>query len=100
MGETLTGLGAVGVDLFLAYVQDRPMPGHPLIPLLQVTSNRQAQAAYAADLDGFLAEPSERWAGNLLGLVVETLSRSYAPRLSASGNTQFQITRGLLGISM
>ncbi len=99
-GETLTGLGAVGVDLFLAYVQDRPMPGHPLIPLLQVTSNRQAQAAYAADLDGFLAEPSERWAGNLLGLVVETLSRSYAPRLSASGNTQFQITRGLLGISM
>lgn len=76
------------------------MPGHPLIPLLQVTSNLQAQATYAPDLDADLSNSSAVWAYQLLGLLVETLSRRYTPRLTASGNTQFQITRGLLGISM
>lgn len=98
--ETLTGLGAAGIDLILATVHDRPMSGHPLIPVLQVTANAEINPNYAADLDAVLTESSDAWAETLLNLVIDTLARRYRPQLSMNGNTQFQITRGLLGVSL
>ena len=35
----------------------------------------------------------------LLRLVLDTASRRYTPRLMAQGNVDFQLTRGLLGVS-
>ena len=97
--EMLTGIGAAGVELILAHVSDHPMSGHPLLPVLQVTSNPAISPAYETDLDAVLTEP-DNWTQQLLDLVVDTLARRYSPRLSASGDTQFQITRGLLGVSL
>ena len=37
---------------------------------------------------------------DLLALIVEVASRGYIPKLHSKGNTDFQLTRGLLGISM
>ncbi|MCA0453695.1 MAG: UxaA family hydrolase [Chloroflexi bacterium] len=95
-GEILTGLGAGGIELILAHV-DNPMAGHPLLPVLQVGST--AHTDNQTDLDATY-DPSSDWAVTLLNLVVETLARRYTPHLSNSDNTQFQITRGLLGVSL
>ncbi len=98
--EMLTGLGATGVELIVAHVSDHPMSGHPLLPVLQVTSNPDINPDYATDLDAVLTQPDSDWTQQLLDLVVDTLARRYTPRFSASGDTQFQITRGLLGVSL
>jgi hypothetical protein len=36
----------------------------------------------------------------MLRAVAAVASREYTPRLFAAGNTDFQFTRGLLGVSM
>ncbi len=36
----------------------------------------------------------------MLDIVAAVASREYTPRLFGAGNTDFQFTRGLLGVSM
>lgn len=98
--EALTGLGAAGVNLMLAHVGEHPLQGHPLIPMLQVSAVAAVTAAYGEDLDARLDASSPDLSAELLHLLVEAGSRRLRPRLWESGNTDFQITRGLLGVSM
>ncbi|MCE2413340.1 UxaA family hydrolase [Candidatus Poribacteria bacterium] len=93
--ETLTGLGATGVDLALAHIVGAPLQSHVMVPLIQVSTDATTQANYGADLDLETADVDE-----LLALVIEVASRQYTPKLHGKGNTDFQLTRGLLGISM
>ena len=93
--ETLTGLGATGVDLALAHIVGAPLQSHVMVPLIQVSTDATTQANYGADLDLTTADVDE-----LLALVIEVASRQYTPKLHGKGNTDFQLTRGLLGISM
>ena len=93
--ETLTGLGATGVDLALAHIVGAPLQSHVMVPLVQVSTDATTQATYGADLDLETANVDE-----LLVLIVEVASRQYTPKLHGKGNTDFQLTRGLLGISM
>ena len=93
--ETLTGLGATGVDLALAHIVGAPLQSHVMVPLVQVSTNAGTQANYGADLDLTSTDVDE-----LLALIVEVASRQYTPKLHGKGNTDFQLTRGLLGISM
>ena len=93
--ETLTGLGATGVDLALAHIVGAPLQSHVMVPLIQVSTDATTQAAYGVDLDLATADVDD-----LLALIVEVASRKYTPKLHGKGNTDFQLTRGLLGISM
>ena len=93
--ETLTGLGATGVDLALVHIVGTPLQSHVMVPLIQVSTDAATQADYGADLDSISADIDE-----LLALIVEVASRQYTPKLHGKGNTDFQLTRGLLGISM
>ena len=93
--ETLTGLGATGVDLALAHIVGAPLQSHVMVPLLQVSTDAITQANYGADLDLATADVDK-----LLALIVKVASRQYTPKLHGKGNTDFQLTRGLLGISM
>ena len=93
--ETLTGLGATGVDLALTHIVGAPLQSHVMVPLIQVSTDAATQANYGADLDLVTADVDD-----LLALVVEVASRQYTPKLHGKGNTDFQLTRGLLGISM
>ena len=93
--ETLTGLGATGVDLALAHIVGAPLQSHVMVPLIQVSTDATTQANYGADLDLTTADVDD-----LLALIVEVASRQYTPKLHGKGNTDFQLTRGLLGISM
>ncbi len=98
-GEMLTGIGAAGVSVIVAHIDQQPMFGHPLIPVLQITTDSVSATRYASELDGALA-PDDHLPQHLLDLVGDTLTRVYTPRVTQIGNTDFQITRGLLGVSL
>ena len=93
--ETLTGLGATGVDLALAHIVGAPLQSHVMVPLIQVSTDATTQATYGADLDLTTADVDD-----MLALIIEVASRQYTPKLHSKGNIDFQLTRGLLGISM
>lgn len=95
--ETVTGLGATGVDVVLMHAADRPTAGHPMIPTAQVTSG-----ATGADFDRVVEAGGDvdAMTGELLELVLDVASGRTTPVLSGQGYDAFQITRGLTGISL
>lgn len=98
--ETLTGLGASGAGVMLAHVGSRPVQGHPMIPLIQVSSCEEIKKGFEQDLDLILEGNPGSWSQEMLKLICAVASRVYVPRLQVQGNTDFQLTRGLLGVSM
>lgn len=98
--ETLTGLGATGVDVIVAYVADHPLQTHPMIPLLQITDRPEINRAYGPDLDLWLEGSPAAWPSRIVERIAEVAAHAYAPRLYQMGNIDFQVTRGLLGVSM
>jgi hypothetical protein len=98
--ETLTGLAATGVEVILAHIGEQPMQSHPLVPVVQVTSNPAVSAAFGADLDLALSGEAASWNDQILSLLVATLQREYSPRLFQQGNIDFQLTRGFLGVTL
>lgn len=98
--ETLTGLGATGVEIVLVHVADRPVQAHRMIPVLQASSDPTVIAQFGDDLDITLADDPANWTAALLRAILGVAGREFAPKLNARGNTDFQFTRGLLGVSM
>jgi hypothetical protein len=98
--ETLTGLGATGIEIFLAHVGERPMQGHPLVPLLQISAEASVQHSFSDDLDLSLEGSPEHWTAVILQKVLAVASRQYTPKSLLQGNNDFQLTRGLLGVSL
>ena len=98
--ETLTGLGATGVDIIVASVGEHPLQTHPMVPLLQITDRADIDAAFGADMDLHLTGDPAGWPSAILALIADVAGRRYAPRLYQLGNIDFQVTRGLLGVSM
>jgi altronate dehydratase len=98
--ETATGLGATGVEVMLAHVSGRPLQAHRMVPLLQVSADPETTENHGEDLDVILDGDPSSWTENLLGSILDVASRRYTPRLYGQGNTGFQLTRGLLGVSM
>ncbi len=94
--ESLTGLGATGVEVLLAFPGERPAQSHPLVPMLQASGEATGREGFdwSAQADPAL------WAEQLLRLVAEVASRRYTPRRFAQGDVDFQMTRGLLGLTM
>jgi hypothetical protein len=95
--ETITGLGATGVQLVVAHVGGAPVHAHPMIPTLQVSgtggaANVDLALEHAGGLTGSVAALEQ-----LIGAVA---SRDYVPRLVDIGLFDFQLTRGPLGVSM
>lgn len=98
--ETLSGLGATGVDLVVVHVAGPPVQGHPLIPTLQISDVENPHAGIDLDLvlDFRLDESSQAQA--LFHLMGAVLSGQHSPRATQLGNVDFQITRGPSGISL
>ena len=93
--ETLTGLGATGIELALAHIVGSPLQSHVMVPLIQVSTDSVTQADFGEDLDLGSSDVD-----SLLSMIVEVASRRYTPKLHGKGNIDFQLTRGLLGVSM
>jgi altronate dehydratase len=98
--ETLTGLGATGVEIVLVHVADRPVQAHRMIPVLQVASDPAVVAQFGDDLDVALTGEAVEWTAAMLRAILGVAGREFAPKLNARGNIDFQFTRGLLGVSM
>ena len=100
--ETFTGLGATGVEVMLCHVGRTSLQGHPMIPLVQVTADPSVADRCAGDLDRVLTLDREagRLVEELAALAADSASRRYLPRLWSRGVTEFQLTRGRLGLSM
>jgi hypothetical protein len=98
--ETLTGLGATGVDVLVAYIGEHPLQTHPMIPMLQITDRAEVYDAYGPDLDLHLEGAPDQWPAHILTRIAAVADHSYAPQLYTLGNIDFQVTRGLLGVSM
>jgi altronate dehydratase len=98
--ETLTGLGATGVESIMTYVSEHSVQGHPFIPVMQVTSEEALAAQYADDLDLVLQGGQAQWTDHLLRRLLAMAAGEYTPRLYGQGKTDFQLTRGLLGVSL
>ena len=100
--ETFTGLGATGVEVMLCHVGRTTLQAHPMIPLVQVSADRALAERFGEDLDRAIT--LDRDAGGLVAelaaLVADVASRRYRPKLWARGVTEFQLTRGRLGLSM
>jgi hypothetical protein len=98
--ETLTGLGASGVDVIVAYVGEHPLQTHPMIPMLQITDRPEVYHAYGPDLDLRLEGSTAQWPTAILERISDVAAHSYSPQLYQLGNIDFQVTRGLLGVSL
>lgn len=98
--ETLSGIGATGVELVLAYVGQHTVQTHPLVPVLQVTADEGMEANFGDDLDLVLEGNEEDWARQMLQLAADLIAGKVQPKLVQQGNIDFQITRGFLGVSL
>ncbi|HHY56927.1 MAG TPA: altronate dehydratase [Chloroflexi bacterium] len=98
--EIITGLGATGVDAVLAYVGAQPVQGHPLVPVLEIATVNDCPPDVAAELDLVLAGDPTAWAAQILARLSELAAHRYIPNRIQTGNIDFQITRGLMGISL
>jgi altronate dehydratase len=90
--ETLTGLGATGIDAIITYAGDQPRQGHPLVPMIQIGTVPMAEADLAAG--------SSHLAEEILALLPAVVAGNCIPKAAQLGNIDFQITRGLLGVSL
>ena len=98
--ETLTGLGGSGVDVVLAVVDGAPLPSHPIVPVLQMSGEKTAPG-FEGDMDLVpRGDDAITLLDRLSRQIEATAGRHYTPRLYGQGHTQFQLTRGLLGISL
>ena len=97
--ETATGLGATGVDLILAHTGEHPLQGHPLMPVVQVSANPAVAAHYGDDIDWALTGAADDWAAQLAALLVRVACGDHIPGTLQQRNLDFQLTRGLLGVS-
>ena len=100
--ETFTGLGATGVEIMLCHVGHTSLQAHPMIPVVQVTADASVAKRFGGDLDRVLAldRSAESLVEELASLVADAASRRYLPKLWSRGVTEFQLTRGSLGLSM
>ncbi len=91
--ETLTGLGATGVDVIVAYVGEQSKQGHPLVPMLQIGASEKVP-----DVD--LSAEAKDLVGAIIALLPRITKGEYGPAAFRTQNTDFQMTRGLLGVSL
>jgi altronate dehydratase len=92
--ELLTGLGATGADMMLAYVHDHPRQRHPFIPVVQVTASPELYNRFESDLEVCITD------NHLKRLLAVLSSATRHLPLHSMPNSGFQITRGPLGVSL
>jgi hypothetical protein len=77
-----------------------PMQTRAMIPTLQITTMADASSRFPNAVDVILPSDHATWLETILRALVTVADHTYTPKLYAQGNTDFQITRGLLGVSM
>lgn len=95
--ETLSGLGATGVELVLAYVDTLAEQGHPFIPMLEFTNDAGTSSPY---VDVSLHGSAGECAVQIEASMCQMLAGEISPRAASQDNRDFQITRAQLGVTV
>jgi altronate dehydratase len=104
LAEILTGLGATAVQV-LAVLASARVPAHPMLPTLAVLTgsagpDRRRVTRNADILLADCPEDAASGADSFLRVACNAASRRMIPRANAEGHTAFQVSRGLLGVSV
>lgn len=97
--ENLTGLTASGAQLALAVVAGHAQQGHPLMPVIQVGERSQRGVLAGDDIDLFLTGDRAADETTLSQWIADVAQRVRTPASTAQGFVDFQLTRGLLGVT-
>jgi altronate dehydratase len=97
--ENLTGLGGCGAHLTLGLVGEHAQQGHPLLPVIQAAEFGEAGRVPADDVDLFLRGNAAADYAALAQIIMAVVQREQTPVASARGFVDFQLTRGLLGLT-
>jgi altronate dehydratase len=97
--ENVTGLGACGAQLALTVVKGRPEQGHPLVAVIQSAEPDQRGVVPGDDIDLFLTGHPVTDADALLAFAAAVAQNQRVPAAAANGFVDFQLTRGLLGVT-
>lgn len=99
VAENLAGLGGSGTQLFVCAVSEHPVQGHPMLPVLQVAAGEPRGRLTSEDIDLFVSSDRIQARAAVWALIAEHAAGQRAGRAAASGLTDFQITRGHLGVT-
>ncbi len=97
--ENLTGLAGNGAHLALTIVSGHAQQGHPLFPVIQAAEATERSLIAGDDIDLFLSGDTTGDEAELLRWIVGVAQRERTPASMAQGFVDFQLTRGLLGLT-
>jgi altronate dehydratase len=97
--ENITALGGCGAHIILGLIGDTVQQGHPMLPVLQAARPGSLSDSALNDVDFVLTPAAEADAGALLRLVADVATGDLTPAANAGGFVDFQLSRGLLGVS-
>ena len=97
--ENLTGLGACGTHAFVGLVGNTPQQAHPMLPLIQLAESTFIDTATADDVDRVLTGDAAADSQALFALLRSAVQGEAAPVANTEGFVDFQLSRGLLGVS-
>ena len=98
--EILTGLGGTGVEIILMYTNGMPVASHPLVPVLQFSDQNEYSDKFIDDLDFVLPQLMDKPSDFLMTKIEHTITRRHIPKLHHRGYSNFQVTRGTVGVSL
>ena len=97
--ENVTGFGGNGAHVVVTLVGAHAQQGHPLLPVIQVAEPQRRGVLPADDIDLFLSGEPTRDAATLANWIAAVVRRERTPVANAQGFVDFQLTRGLLGLT-
>lgn len=97
--EQISALGASGAAVMIGAVREHPRSGHPLVPVLQVSDEDPDGSLTVDGIDLFLPAGAGDCGRELRRLLLRTASRVHRPVSDRNGLTDFQFTRGYLGVT-
>ena len=97
--ENLTGLGGCGAHVALTVVGAHAQQGHPLLPVIQAAESAQPAAFAASEIDVVLSGDAIRDEAELWKILAAVAQGERNPAAMAQGFVDFQLTRGLLGLT-
>jgi altronate dehydratase len=97
--ENLTGLGGCGAHLAVTVVGAHAQQGHPLLPVIQAAEPSRRGTLPADDIDLFLSGAAADDVTTLSEWIAAVAQHQRIPVANAQGFVDFQLTRGLLGLT-
>ena len=97
--ENLTGFGGNGAHLALGILAHHTLPTHPILPLLQFAESGGSSGLMRDDIDFTLTGDVTADGDSLRSLVTQAICGTHMVSAAKHGLSDFQITRGELGLT-